>query len=144
MSRLAYRIAGGSKFYYAMDEECRQIVRGRAHAMFALGADIGRAHEGERRRRDGFLYVISHPLMRGVKIGRAFNPRERLAQYQTACPERAYHLAYEGPYFEDCESTERRVHQALNGFRLRGEWFAVSVDLAVEVIKSQSPFVAAA
>lgn len=81
------------------------------------------------------MYVIDHPLMYGVKIGRACNPESRLRGYQTGCPRRSYRLRY-ALYFEDCYTAEAALHARLNYHQLEGEWFAIEPDEAQEAIEA--------
>ena len=106
----------------------------------ALGATIGGAEAAEKTRRDGFLYIIAHPNLEGIKIGRAFDPESRLRGYQTGCPNRQYHLVHVSHYLEDCFVAERTVHEALDHYRLSGEWFSAPLQTAMHYIDNQSPF----
>lgn len=67
----------------------------------------------------GFVYVIQSEQGGPVKIGKAKNPRERIATLQTASPYplRLLHVLPGG------RPLERQLHERLAPFRLRGEWF---------------------
>ena len=61
----------------------------------------------------------------------------------TGCPERAYYLAAVSPYYEDCVSHEKAIHEQFGAVRLQGEWFDVPVAIAAHALKQLSPFRAA-
>lgn len=144
VSRMAYRMAGGTTAFYEMDKEVRLAIRAQARELYEIGLTFSSAEEAEEVRSDGFLYIIAHPRLPGMKIGRAFNPESRLRSYQTGCPERAYELLHVSPYFEDCVTLEKMVHAALSLHRLEGEWFNVGEQFARDIIDRQSPFRAVA
>lgn len=81
--------------------------------------------------------MISHPRLRGVKVGRACNPQARLRSYQTGCPLREYRLWY-ADYFEDCYTAEQAIHARLNDHQLEGEWFDIAPDEALEAIEAET------
>ena len=130
ISRLAYGIAGSARKYYALSKDARHEIRKTAKSMFSLGVDFSSAERAEKVDKRGFVYVITHPAWSMyVKVGRAFNPRSRLAGYQTGCPYRGYELAY-AVYFEDCHFAEKEIHARLDAARGEGEWFRVSPEVA--------------
>lgn len=135
ISRLAYTIVGGSKSFYALSKEERQRVRAQATSLWLDGRDFVSAASARKTRTDGFVYIISHPKLTGVKIGRAFDPLSRLRGYQTGCPQRAYELSYTSPYVADCPELERSVHDVLEADRLEGEWFNVTPEFAAAIIE---------
>lgn len=80
-----------------------------------------------------FIYVISAgPLAQ--KIGISKNPGDRLAALQTG------HYARLSLEFarssRDAQAVERAAHQAAEVYRLNGEWFSISPELAVSLVKS--------
>lgn len=135
ISKLAYQIAGSTKKFYALDKEMRKEVRENATLMYELGAEFGIAERAERTELRGFVYVINHPLLEGVKVGRAYNPESRLRGYQTGCPRREYRLRF-ATYFENCHAAEARIHARLNAHQLAGEWFSIQPDEAQECIEA--------
>jgi len=106
-----------------------------ARQLTEMGSSVDRAVVNEKSRVDGVIYVISHPRMDGVKIGKAFNAESRLRTFQTGCPHREYHLEFQSIYFEDAVSAERKVHGYFYDKRMQGEWFDVEADEAVAVLK---------
>ena len=97
-----------------------------ARDIVAAGADYAVAASQEAKRTDGVIYVIDHPRLKGVKIGRAFDADSRLNNYQTGCPHREYRLFYVSSYVEDVAGAEQYVHAQLADERLRGEWFELT------------------
>lgn len=134
--KLAYRIAGvrGEAEFYSLPKCERLEARAKATTLAELGADFKTAEAAEATRIDGCVYVISHPRLEGVKVGRAFSPESRLRGYQTGCPRREYRLHY-AAYFEDCHAAESKIHLRLSSHQLEGEWFDVSPDEAQECIE---------
>ena len=137
VSKLAYKIAGDKRAFYALPRVRRLELREQAKLLHELGADFGTAQRAENSVLHGFVYVIFHPQLRGVKIGRAYDAESRLRGYQTGCPERAYQLHY-AKYFEDCRTAEAAIHERLSSYALEGEWFALSPDEAVEAIEAHA------
>jgi hypothetical protein len=78
------------------------------------------------------VYVINGEHGR-VKIGSSINPEQRCAELQTGSPVRLWveHVtATLGPALP----VEIEAHAMLDRYRLSGEWFAVSVEVAVATI----------
>lgn len=134
ISRIAYGIAGSASKFYRLTSAERKHIRNIAAQLHEAGQTVGRAEEYMERNRNGFVYVIDHPRLDGVKVGRACNPEARLSGYQTGCPRREYRLRY-AMYFEDCYTAEAEIHARLNAHQLEGEWFAIHPDEAWECIE---------
>lgn len=134
ISKIAYEIAGNSKKFYAMDDVKRAKIRDVAMELYDAGETFGGAAKYEETNSNGFVYVICHPRLRGIKIGRACNPVSRLKSYQTGCPERAYYLYY-AMYFHDCVNAELAMHARLDPYRLEGEWFDLRPEQGQEAIE---------
>ena len=136
ISARAYQLAGhdGLNFYELPRKE-RLRWRRIAKDLIDAGSTYGTALAARETRKDGVVYVITHPRLEGVKIGRAFDPISRLKNYQTGCPNREYQLSYISPYVEDCGELERRAHSYLNAFRLSGEWFDCSPQAAAASVR---------
>lgn len=135
ISRLSYLLAGGSRQFYQLPKDKREALRTQATELHATGSSFVSADNARRVRNDGFVYVIHHPQLVGVKIGRAFDPASRLRNYQTGCPQRAYKLYYTSRYIKDCVRAEKIIHGLLDADRLEGEWFSTDKKVAREVIK---------
>ena len=106
-----------------------------ADEMAEAGSTYQGAVQARETRRDGIVYVITHPRLPGVKIGKAFDADSRLKGYQTGCPERAYTLAYVSEYLDDCGAVESAVHLYCAEYRLQGEWFSMAPGQAAEAIR---------
>ena len=128
-------MAGGTGEYQKLTKEERLELRAVARQLYEAGRSAGGAEKFESSHRNGFLYVIRHRRLEGVKVGRACDPQERLRGYQTACPRREYVLEY-AKYFEDCYTAERLLHARLSEYQLKGEWFTISADQAQEAIEA--------
>lgn len=80
---------------------------------------------------------MSNPAWPGiVKIGvTSLNPSARMATFMSGDPFRAY--KYEALIeVSDPRAAELILHAALAPFRIGGEWFRVSVEKAVALIKT--------
>ena len=135
LSSRAYSLAGFThSSFYSLGRAERIRWRSIARTLVDIGSSWGTAESAEKRRRDGVVYVVSHPALRGVKIGRAFDSKGRLAHYQTGCPDRAYQLDYSSPYVSDVAALEREIHTWLAPHRLSGEWYDITADVARDVV----------
>jgi hypothetical protein len=135
ISRLAYRIAGSSREYYALPQADRRQVRDTARLMYNRGQDIITSSVYEKVDKRGFVYVITNPAWPGsVKVGRAFDPEARLRNYQTSCPNRDFKLHF-AAYFNDCYAAELMIHSTLADYLATGEWFHVLPSTARAVIE---------
>ena len=127
VSSRAQKLADAARLdFYNLPREERLKWRKIAKTLNDLGATFGDAERAEKRRKDGVVYVMTHPAMRGVKIGKAFDPNSRLQSYQTGCPDRAYTLAWVSPYVADASALEKQIHKLFKADRINGEWFDVS------------------
>lgn len=137
ISKIAYSIAGSGQKFYKLPKDKRTEIRYLATQLHEAGRMVGSSEIFEETNKQGFVYVIQHPRLQGVKVGRACDPEARLRGYQTGCPRREYELKY-ADYFEDCYAAEAAVHARLNTHQLEGEWFAVAADEALEAIEAES------
>lgn len=82
------------------------------------------------------IYVVSISDEGPVKIGIASNMSTRLSGIQTGSPVKLtvshLHIVH-----GDAFALEKAVHASLASRRLHGEWFDVSVHIAVEAISGQ-------
>ena len=127
VSRLAYTLAGGSRAFYGLTTAQRLELREKAAGLYDAGKDFTSAVQARQSRPDGFVYIIGHKCLDGLKIGRAFDPESRLKNYQTGCPNREYVIHYVSEYSTNCVDLERLVHTILDPVRLQGEWFGCTV-----------------
>ena len=77
------------------------------------------------------IYFIQAECSRAIKIGKANDPKSRLATFRTSAPEPLVLLgAVEGDYAEEAE-----YHRRFERYRLHGEWFG-GEDLEAEVLSA--------
>lgn len=77
------------------------------------------------------VYVIADKEKRYMKIGKANNPKSRLATIQTSMPFDVEIVAQIiGNY-----SIENRLHKLFKHLRLRGEWFTYSDEILKHVVE---------
>lgn len=81
------------------------------------------------------VYVVGGEGIRPVKIGRAKDMKARLASLQTGSPHELYVFGLHGKMTRDeAIAIEASVHKALETKRLRGEWFDIAADEALDLI----------
>lgn len=83
--------------------------------------------------KEGYVYVITHPKLEGVKIGSAIDVDKRLSQYNVCCPRKEFKL-YTYIFSMDRAELETVIHTKLQEDRLEGEWFAVCPKDAKELL----------
>lgn len=132
---IAESMVGGRPAYFKLTVDERSHIRDIATQLHDAGQTVGRAEEYEETNRNGFVYVIYHRRLAGIKIGRACNPASRLKGYQTGCPGREYKMSF-ATYFEDCYIAEAEIHARLNAHQLEGEWFSITPDEGQETIEA--------
>jgi hypothetical protein len=88
---------------------------------------------GLKKPTEGYVYVISHPEIRGLKIGETSDPESRLAQYQMYHSNPAFR--FEGLFFfGDRQVAEKEIHRLLREKNISGEWFDLTVEEAISFI----------
>ena len=82
----------------------------------------------------GYVYVFKdHMKSDGLyKIGASHEPQERLDQANTWGD---FESIYESEEVADCAKLEKEVHQYLRSHQIKGEWFRVTKDFAINTIK---------
>lgn len=136
ISKIAYRMVGGSKEFYARDKDERLGLRALAAELYDAGCDYVSAVENLPRRPDGHVYVITNPAWpEHVKIGCALNPESRLRNYQTGTPHRDYHLEH-FEYFDDRTSAEKELIRRLGVSKAEGEWHRINPGAAVMALRA--------
>ena len=82
----------------------------------------------------GYVYIFKdHMKPDGLyKIGASHEPQERLDQANTWGD---FESIYESEEVADCAKLEKEVQQSLRKRQVKGEWFKVSKDLAINTIK---------
>lgn len=90
-------------------------------------------------RIPGFIYVLQNPAFPGLlKIGYTTRtPEERAEELSrhTGVPT-PYRVVF-SEFFEDCQGAERAIHNALAARRWNKEFFRITVDEAVAVIRQE-------
>jgi predicted GIY-YIG superfamily endonuclease len=72
-----------------------------------------------------------------IKIGYASNIKKRLASLQTGSPHELIVLwEFTGLTETEARKIERAAHEALKAKRLKGEWFDVTLDEAIDAVWS--------
>ena len=140
VSQIAYALAGGKGAFYRLPKDTRLATRRHAMHLYDAGADFVTAVQ-RTDVSDGFVYIISHPAWPDfLKLGCAINPESRLRDYQTYCPNRAFHLEH-AVYTSDRRAAEAEVHARFAPWRASGEWFRVSLEEARDALNAvASPF----
>lgn len=80
------------------------------------------------------LYVISNINKNPVKIGFAKDVKKRLRELQTGSSEQLY-VYYSEEYKNDIKKLEKLVHKNISRYRIKGEWFSIDVDDAINELK---------
>jgi len=79
-----------------------------------------------------FTYIISCEGTDLLKFGKSSSPEWRLVAMQTGCP---FKLKIEWAWPEDIES---EMHEWFKDHRVNGEWFRVSLEIAIQVASKLS------
>lgn len=77
---------------------------------------------------EGYVYVIVHPMWPDLsKIGFSRNPKGRVAQANTWCPNSKYEV-HAAVYSDNAPALEAEVHRGLADRRIerQGEWFSIN------------------
>lgn len=83
----------------------------------------------ETKLRKGFIYLMIEKSSGCVKIGFSKNPKYRESTLLSQKPDIELIFKIEGTL-----NDEKLVHEKLSKYRVRGEWFNVSVDEAIKTI----------
>ena len=84
---------------------------------------------------DGYIYVIKHPNLRGLKIG--YSRKGGVYRVRDAncwCPDNAFSVVKEWRFEMDVCRVERLIHRCFIDYQLEGEWFDIAEDEAIEFI----------
>lgn len=96
------------------------------------------ASTAEERRPSAFVYVIRKTISGHVKIGIGADPRERLRNLQTGSSEPLEIVYTCAVRSNNGNSVEFAAHDILGKFRLTGEWFDTTPEVAVAAIAAAS------
>lgn len=84
----------------------------------------------------GYVYIISEPSGL-LKIGHAVCVKKRLSCLQTGSPHKLKVCnSFRCDNLQSAHRAERKTHRRLASARVRGEWFKVSVPVAIEAVTS--------
>jgi hypothetical protein len=100
---------------------------------FALGARHQTYHQPNAFAASGFVYIIARDGDARIKIGSSVDPFRRLGELQTGSPDQLS-IVYKVPIAGGASTVEARAHEILDRHRGLGEWFSVSIDVAVAAI----------
>ena len=151
-----YKSAGGFKNFYALSKSERQRLRTKAkEELKDLIYNIAPPRNWTRTKRKlpkvdrpksirittkkvvdsrGYVYIFKdHMKSDGLyKIGASHEPQERLDQANTWGD---FESIYESEEVADCSKLEKQVHQSLRKYQVKGEWFNVPEDIAINTIQ---------
>lgn len=99
-----------------------------------LNPSTGKPYDYDRPERPvkpGFVYIIKDCSLNYFKIGFSTDPKVRESTLQAEKP--TLELVFKTP---GTRTNEREVHRILREYRVRGEWFAVPFENAVNTIKN--------
>lgn len=86
-------------------------------------------------KKPSWIYVLTHPQYPTFcKVGYATKPALRLANYQTGCPYSLYKMRI-CEWFDDVRRPVMDFYREHDSKRLRGEWFDVYPEAAVDGIR---------
>lgn len=134
--------------------EAQKLINAHARAIIAANGMKAWVGRGRNRRPNEVkplnepakppepaqVYVISAPG-HPVKIGIAKDPERRLTELQTGSPHRL--MIHFTASVSNGRSVERACHMTLSAKRLEGEWFDITPDDAIEVVRRAAGMLAA-
>ena len=83
-----------------------------------------------------YIYVIAGEDKSRVKIGISDNPAERVNQLQTGNAENLeLYFSEEVDTRRKAELLERKIHDTLRVQRVKGEWFSIDIDTAIQEVQ---------
>ena len=161
ISAITYKEAGGYKLYFALPKDERLRYRAMATKQYDqenlkdLIYNIAPPRNWTRTKRTlpkvdrpksirvttkkvvdfrGYVYIFKdHMKSDGLyKIGASHAPQERLDQANTWGD---FESIYESEEVADCAKLEKEVHQSLRLHQIKGEWFRVTKDFAINTIQ---------
>ena len=152
ISSIAYKKAGGQKLYFAMPKDERLRLRAVATEQYKkeqphldwtkTKRTLPKVDRPKSIRittkkvvdSRGYVYIFKdHMKSDGLyKIGASHEPQERLDQANTWGD---FESIYESEEVADCAKLEKEVHQSLRLHQIKGEWFRVTKDFAINTIK---------
>lgn len=119
------------KFYcctecYKVDREQRRL----AQKAKALGVKVLASYN---KSKSGYVYLIRNPAWGNwLKVGMAMDAEDRLNSFQTSSPFRDYELVHK-VFCRDRRKAEAFLHEKMEAFTKRGEWFEMTINEAMAV-----------
>ena len=111
---------------YTVDRESRRL----AQKARELGVKVLDAYNSSKK---GYVYLIRNPAWGNwLKVGMAMSAEDRLNNYQTASPFRDYELVHK-VLCKDRRKAEAFLHEQMENFPHRGEWFEMSINEALAI-----------
>ena len=95
------------------------------------------SHKAIDETLEGHVYVVSNPAWEGYfKVGKAFDSKDRMRNFQTGSPYRDYMLHYV-EFFNDRHVSEKAVHNTLKRMNIAflNEWFYTDLETIKQVIE---------
>ena len=149
VSRIVYKDAGGYESFYNLPKSERlrlRIIAGKEYdetvPFKRAKRKLPKVNRPKSKRVTtiqvndprGFVYLFKdHMKHEGFyKIGSSYKVRKRLDQ---ASVWGDFESIYESEEVTDCAKLEKEVHQSLRKYQVKGEWFKISEDIAVNTIK---------
>jgi hypothetical protein len=149
VSRMVYKDAGGYESFYDLPKSERlrlRIIAGKKYDETVPFKKAKRKLPKVNRPKSkrvttiqvddprGFVYIFKdHMKRKGLyKIGASHAPQERLDQANTWGD---FESIYESEEVADCAKLEKEVHQYLRLHQIKGEWFRVTKDFAINTIQ---------
>ena len=87
----------------------------------------------------GYIYIMAHPLMRGLKVGKTVDLAKRLSHANTHCPLSAFRMVYT-VFSKDTSNDDWKIMREIKDRRLFGEWYDIRVSGLRDVIDKHVVF----
>jgi hypothetical protein len=97
----------------------------RAIELTSINKDVCKRSTVEKKSQRFYLYAISDGEM--VKVGYSVNPKSRLKTMQVGNPRKIEIVwrKYCASSTKEAIKQERKLHRAISGHSIRGEWFSI-------------------
>ena len=158
ISSIAYKKAGGQKLYFAMPKDERLRLRAVATEQYKKEqphldwtktkrtlpkVDRPKSIRVTTKKvvdSRGYVYIFKDHMKdvglvadrRVIKIGSSYNVQKRLDEANVWGE---FESVYESEEVADCAKLEKEVHQSLREHQIKGEWFKVPADIAINTIQ---------
>lgn len=93
-----------------------------------------------KRGQTGYIYVLSNPCFKYLKIGHTSNCAQYRADKLSAMQAIPKPFEVEAEYkVDDCVAAERTMHNVLGEYRIGKEFFDIDLKAAIKIIKKIFP-----